>query len=180
MEFEELREAVEKVELVDAHAHNIVAIDSAFPFVNSFSEAAGEALSSAHHSVSFKVLSLPPPRWASLGPSTIWVLPSGRSLFFIFIARTVRDPVKDVYWTTWWIPMLQDDLSCIICTFPLMFIIPSDYVYICPSRRARFLSKESDDFVIVISYENYSVGYLKNVHLCDVFLHGSLMLVLIV
>ncbi|OWM82462.1 hypothetical protein CDL15_Pgr002036 [Punica granatum] len=54
MEFEELREAVEKAELVDSHAHNIVAIDSGFPFINSFSEAAGEALSFAPHSLSFK------------------------------------------------------------------------------------------------------------------------------
>ncbi|XP_012082484.2 protein fluG isoform X2 [Jatropha curcas] len=54
MEFEELRKAIEKVELVDAHAHNIVALDSSFPFINGFSEAAGEALSFASHSLSCK------------------------------------------------------------------------------------------------------------------------------
>uniref|UniRef100_A0A2P2KJB2 Amidohydrolase-related domain-containing protein n=1 Tax=Rhizophora mucronata TaxID=61149 RepID=A0A2P2KJB2_RHIMU len=58
MEFAGLREAIEKVELVDAHAHNIVALDSSFPFINGFSEAAGDALASAPHSLSFKVLIL--------------------------------------------------------------------------------------------------------------------------
>lgn len=55
MEFEELRQAIEEVMMVDAHAHNIVALDSSFPFINAFSEAAGEALSFAPHSLSFKV-----------------------------------------------------------------------------------------------------------------------------
>ncbi|KAJ0089336.1 hypothetical protein Patl1_32245 [Pistacia atlantica] len=54
MEFSELREAIEKVQLVDGHAHSIVALDSAFPFINSFSEAQGDALSDAPHSLSFK------------------------------------------------------------------------------------------------------------------------------
>ncbi|KAL5740889.1 hypothetical protein ACOSP7_029768 [Xanthoceras sorbifolium] len=54
MEFAELREAVEKTELVDGHAHNIVALDSAFAFINSFSEASGDALAYAPHSLSFK------------------------------------------------------------------------------------------------------------------------------
>ncbi|KAJ9181507.1 hypothetical protein P3X46_009631 [Hevea brasiliensis] len=54
MDFEELRQAIEEVMLVDAHAHNIVALDSSFPFINSFSEAAGDALSFAPHSLSFK------------------------------------------------------------------------------------------------------------------------------
>ncbi|XP_044473480.1 protein fluG isoform X2 [Mangifera indica] len=54
MEFTELREAIEKIQLVDGHAHNIVALDSTFPFVNSFSEAHGDALSDAPHSLSFK------------------------------------------------------------------------------------------------------------------------------
>lgn len=53
--YAELREAVEKVELVDAHAHNIVALDSAFPFIGCFSEANGDALSYATHSLCFKV-----------------------------------------------------------------------------------------------------------------------------
>lgn len=55
MGFEELRAAVDEVELVDAHAHNIVAIDSTFPFINSLSEATGDALSFAPYSLSFKV-----------------------------------------------------------------------------------------------------------------------------
>ncbi|KAJ6922823.1 protein fluG [Populus alba x Populus x berolinensis] len=55
MEFSELREAIEKVGLVDAHAHNIVALDSSFSFINAFTEAAGTAaLSFAPHSLSFK------------------------------------------------------------------------------------------------------------------------------
>lgn len=58
MEFAELREAIEKIQLVDGHAHNIVALDSTFPFVNSFSEAHGDALSDAPHSLSFKVLAI--------------------------------------------------------------------------------------------------------------------------
>ncbi|XP_031280792.1 protein fluG [Pistacia vera] len=54
MDFSELREAIEKVQLVDGHAHSLVALDSAFPFINSFSEAQGDALSDAPHSLSFK------------------------------------------------------------------------------------------------------------------------------
>ncbi|XP_050384485.1 protein fluG [Argentina anserina] len=54
MDFTELRTAVEEAELVDAHAHNLVAIDSSFPFINAFSEANGAALSFAPHSLSFK------------------------------------------------------------------------------------------------------------------------------
>lgn len=50
-----LKEAVEEVEVVDAHAHNIVALDSTFPFISCFSEAHGDALSYAPHSLSFKV-----------------------------------------------------------------------------------------------------------------------------
>ncbi|KAJ4977586.1 hypothetical protein NE237_008366 [Protea cynaroides] len=49
-----LREAVEKVELVDGHAHNIVDLDSSFPFLRCFSEAEGDALTFAHSSLSFK------------------------------------------------------------------------------------------------------------------------------
>ena len=55
MDFKELREAIEEVELVDGHAHNIVALDSTFPFIRCFSEAEGDALSYAPHSLSFKV-----------------------------------------------------------------------------------------------------------------------------
>ncbi|KAJ0970230.1 hypothetical protein J5N97_023107 [Dioscorea zingiberensis] len=50
----ELREAVERIALVDAHAHNLVALDSSFPFLRCFSEAEGEALDLAPHSLSFK------------------------------------------------------------------------------------------------------------------------------
>ncbi|KAK4432486.1 protein fluG [Sesamum alatum] len=52
--FAALKTAVEKAELVDAHAHNIVALDSAFPFLNCFSEASGEALSDVPHTINFK------------------------------------------------------------------------------------------------------------------------------
>ncbi|XP_004304487.1 PREDICTED: protein fluG [Fragaria vesca subsp. vesca] len=54
MDFSELRTAVEEAELVDAHAHNLVAVDSSFPFIKAFSEADGAALSHAPHSLSFK------------------------------------------------------------------------------------------------------------------------------
>ncbi|RWR93822.1 Amidohydrolase 2 [Cinnamomum micranthum f. kanehirae] len=50
----ELREAVEKVEVLDAHAHNLVDLDSTFPFIRCFSEAEGDALSFTPHSLSFK------------------------------------------------------------------------------------------------------------------------------
>nr|GMC75822.1 protein fluG [Ipomoea batatas]GMD24560.1 protein fluG [Ipomoea batatas]GMD71197.1 protein fluG [Ipomoea batatas] len=53
--FAELKEAVEKVKLVDAHAHNIVSLHSKFPFLSCFSEATGDALSSALHTINFKV-----------------------------------------------------------------------------------------------------------------------------
>lgn len=51
----ELREAVEKVEVLDAHAHNLVDLDSTVPFLRCFSEAEGDALSFTPHSLSFKV-----------------------------------------------------------------------------------------------------------------------------
>ncbi|PNX96846.1 glutamate-ammonia ligase-like protein, partial [Trifolium pratense] len=54
MDWSELRKAVEEVELVDAHAHNLVALDSNFPFIHAFSEAQGDALASSQHSLSFK------------------------------------------------------------------------------------------------------------------------------
>ncbi|KAG2329124.1 hypothetical protein Bca52824_000304 [Brassica carinata] len=54
MEFKELKEAIDQVELVDAHAHNIVSLDSSFPFIGTFSEATGDALSFAPQSLSFK------------------------------------------------------------------------------------------------------------------------------
>ncbi|KAL6842432.1 hypothetical protein ACP4OV_027859 [Aristida adscensionis] len=49
-----LRRAVEEVAAVDAHAHNLVAAGSAFPFLRCFSEADGDALRLAPHSLSFK------------------------------------------------------------------------------------------------------------------------------
>ncbi|XP_074276487.1 protein fluG [Silene latifolia] len=53
--YRELRETVEKIELLDGHAHNIVAIDSSFPFIKCFTEAdAHDALSFAPHTLSFK------------------------------------------------------------------------------------------------------------------------------
>ncbi|KAK7267802.1 hypothetical protein RIF29_20481 [Crotalaria pallida] len=54
MDFSELRKAVEEVELVDAHAHNLVALDSTFPFIHAFTEASGDALTFSPHSLSFK------------------------------------------------------------------------------------------------------------------------------
>ncbi|KAJ8435650.1 hypothetical protein Cgig2_003305 [Carnegiea gigantea] len=56
--FSQLREAIEKLELIDGHAHNIVAIDSSFPFIKCFSEAHADALSFASHSLSFKMPAL--------------------------------------------------------------------------------------------------------------------------
>lgn len=50
----ELKEAVEKVTLVDAHAHNIVSLHSNIHFLSCFSEATGGALSSATHTINFK------------------------------------------------------------------------------------------------------------------------------
>lgn len=40
--FLELKRAVETVEIVDTHAHNIVALDSNLPFISCFSEAKEE------------------------------------------------------------------------------------------------------------------------------------------
>ncbi|XP_010556518.1 PREDICTED: protein fluG isoform X2 [Tarenaya hassleriana] len=54
MEFAALKEAIEKLEVVDGHAHNLVSLDSSFPFVGAFSEASGDALSFVPHSISFK------------------------------------------------------------------------------------------------------------------------------
>ncbi|KAK5836393.1 protein fluG [Gossypium arboreum] len=54
MEFAELREAIEKMKVVDSHAHSIVPLDSSFGFINSLSEATGDALSFAPYSLSFK------------------------------------------------------------------------------------------------------------------------------
>lgn len=64
--FAELREAVERVELVDAHAHNIVSLDSTLPFISCFSEATGDALSYAPHTLSFKVYFFPPTKISSI------------------------------------------------------------------------------------------------------------------
>ncbi|XP_020588866.1 protein fluG [Phalaenopsis equestris] len=53
-EYSELRKAVDSVAVVDAHAHNLVAIDSDFSFLRCFSEADGEALTFVPHTLSFK------------------------------------------------------------------------------------------------------------------------------
>ncbi|KAG5632075.1 hypothetical protein H5410_003792 [Solanum commersonii] len=54
--FEELKRAVESVEMVDAHAHNIVALDSNVPFLSCFSESVGgKTLSDSPNSADFKV-----------------------------------------------------------------------------------------------------------------------------
>lgn len=53
--FAELKKAAETVEIVDAHAHNIVAMDSTVPFLTCFSEASGDALSDVPHTINFKV-----------------------------------------------------------------------------------------------------------------------------
>lgn len=58
MELSELRKAVEEVELVDAHAHNIVSLDSNFAFIHAFSEAYGDAVTFSPHTLSFKVTQL--------------------------------------------------------------------------------------------------------------------------
>jgi hypothetical protein len=50
-----LRRAVDETAAVDAHAHNLVAAASSFPFLRCFSEADGDALAFAPHSLSFKV-----------------------------------------------------------------------------------------------------------------------------
>jgi len=58
MDISELRKTVEEVELVDAHAHNIVSLHSNFSFIHAFSEANGDALTFSPNSLSFKVTSL--------------------------------------------------------------------------------------------------------------------------
>ncbi|CAJ1968859.1 unnamed protein product [Sphenostylis stenocarpa] len=54
MDMSELRRAVEEVELVDAHAHNIVSLRSNFSFSHAFSEANGDALAFSPRTLSFK------------------------------------------------------------------------------------------------------------------------------
>ncbi|KAK9158677.1 hypothetical protein Scep_005251 [Stephania cephalantha] len=51
---EMVRGAIEKIDLVDSHAHNLVSPDSDFPFLRCFSEAQGDALQQSIHSLSFK------------------------------------------------------------------------------------------------------------------------------
>jgi len=58
--YEALRRATEEVAAVDAHAHNLVEHGSTFPFLRCFSEAEGDALALAPHSLSFKVSRRPP------------------------------------------------------------------------------------------------------------------------
>ncbi|XBJ08798.1 hypothetical protein VPH35_014012 [Triticum aestivum] len=52
--YAELRRAVEETAAVDAHAHNLVDTASSLPFLRCFSEADGDALAFAPHSLSFK------------------------------------------------------------------------------------------------------------------------------
>ncbi|XBJ23829.1 hypothetical protein VPH35_001851 [Triticum aestivum] len=52
--YAELRRAVEETPAVDAHAHNLVDTASSLPFLRCFSEADGDALAFAPHSLSFK------------------------------------------------------------------------------------------------------------------------------
>ncbi|KAH9602115.1 hypothetical protein KSS87_015916 [Heliosperma pusillum] len=53
--YRELRETIEKIELFDGHSHNIVSLDSSFPFIKCFTEADDhDALSFAQHTLSFK------------------------------------------------------------------------------------------------------------------------------
>ncbi|WVY99047.1 hypothetical protein V8G54_031198 [Vigna mungo] len=54
MDTSELRKAVEEVEIVDAHAHNIVSLHSNLSFIHAFSEANGQALTFSPNSLSFK------------------------------------------------------------------------------------------------------------------------------
>ncbi|KAK2454916.1 glutamine synthetase [Trifolium repens] len=54
MDFSELRKTIEEVELVDGHAHNLVALDSNFAFIHAFSLAHGDAVASTQHSLPFK------------------------------------------------------------------------------------------------------------------------------
>ncbi|MCI39245.1 protein fluG-like, partial [Trifolium medium] len=51
MDFSELKKAIEEVELVDGHAHNLVALDSNFAFIHAFSLAHGDAVASTQHSL---------------------------------------------------------------------------------------------------------------------------------
>ncbi|KAL8223982.1 hypothetical protein R6Q57_019457 [Mikania cordata] len=51
---DELRRAVETAELIDGHAHNLVALDSSLPFISCFSEASGKALSDVTSTLNFK------------------------------------------------------------------------------------------------------------------------------
>ncbi|XP_049410650.1 protein fluG-like [Solanum stenotomum] len=50
----ELKKAVDAVEIVDAHAHNIVPIDTDYPFLKLFSDATGDALYNTPHTLNFK------------------------------------------------------------------------------------------------------------------------------
>ncbi|XP_071714777.1 protein fluG-like [Rutidosis leptorrhynchoides] len=52
--YEQLKKAVEMAELVDSHAHNLVALDSSLPFLSCFSEASGKALSHVTSTLNFK------------------------------------------------------------------------------------------------------------------------------
>ncbi|KAL5709751.1 glutamine synthetase [Ranunculus cassubicifolius] len=52
--YTDLKSAIHAINLVDSHAHNIISFNSTFPFLRCFTEAEGDALSYAPHSLSFK------------------------------------------------------------------------------------------------------------------------------
>ncbi|KMZ58598.1 hypothetical protein ZOSMA_75G00310 [Zostera marina] len=52
--YSELREAVKNVAVIDAHCHNLVAMNSSFPFLRCFSNAEGGALTDAFNTLFFK------------------------------------------------------------------------------------------------------------------------------
>lgn len=60
MDFRLLKNAVDGAVVVDAHAHNLVALDSTVPFIDCFSEAHGDASAYVPHSLSFKVFAISP------------------------------------------------------------------------------------------------------------------------
>jgi len=58
MNFSVLRKTIEEVELVDGHAHNLVAVNSSFSLIHAFSLAHGDAVASTQYSLSFKVTNI--------------------------------------------------------------------------------------------------------------------------
>jgi len=54
MDINKLRKTLEELELVNAHAHNIISLHSNFSFLHAFFEANGEVLIFSLNSISFK------------------------------------------------------------------------------------------------------------------------------